>query len=171
MIAWSPTATSSSSAAPAPASSPPHGHSDDSLTYLISDDAFIGDTLFAPDTGTARADFPGGDAATLYRSLRRLLDLPGDTRLFLCHNYPPAGRDPTAETSIAAQRDCNVHLAGDVGEDAYVRLRTHRDASLPVPKLLLAALPVNIRGGELPPADVNGVRYLRIPLDRLDSTN
>lgn len=147
------------------------GHTDDSLTYVIGDAAFIGDTMFAPDTGTARADFPGGDAATLYHSLRRLLDLPGDTRVFLCHDYPPAGRSATAETSIAAQRDGNVHLAGDVGEDAYVRLRTHRDASLPVPKLLLPALQVNIRGGDLPPAEGNGVRYLRIPLDRLGGSN
>lgn len=143
------------------------GHTEDSITYVVGDAAFIGDTLFAPDTGTARADFPGGDAATLYRSLRRLLDLPADTRLFLCHDYPPAGRDATPATTVAEERASNVHLAGDVDEDTYVRLRTNRDASLPVPKLLLPALQVNIRGGALPPAEANGVRYLRIPLDRM----
>ncbi len=142
------------------------GHTDDSLTYVIGDAAFVGDTVFAPDTGTARADFPGGDAATLYRSIRRLFELPDDTRVFLCHDYPPDGRDARAETSIGAQRARNVHLAGDVGEAAFVRLRNERDAGLAAPKLILPALQVNIRGGDLPPPEGDGVRYLRLPLNR-----
>ncbi|MBB1472490.1 MBL fold metallo-hydrolase [Luteimonas sp. MC1782] len=143
------------------------GHTGDSLTYVVGDAAFVGDTVFAPDTGTARADFPGGDAATLYRSIRRrLFELPDDTRVFLCHDYPPDGREARAETTIAAQRERNVHLAGDVGEDAYVRMRNERDAGLAAPKLILPALQVNIRGGELPPPEANGVRYLRLPVNR-----
>ena len=143
------------------------GHTDDGLTYLIGDAAFIGDTVFAPETGTARADFPGGDARKLYRSIRRLLALPGNTRLFLCHDYPPSTREACAQTSIDAQRRGNLHVGGDADEDAFVALRTARDASLPVPRLLLPALQVNIRAGELPPPDANGIRYLRLPLDAL----
>lgn len=142
------------------------GHTDDSLTYVVGDAAFVGDTVFAPDTGTARADFPGGDAARLYRSIRHLFELPGDTRVFLCHDYAPDGREPCAETSIAAQRERNVHLAGDVGEAAFVRLRNERDAGLAAPRLILPSLQVNIRAGELPPPDANGVRYLRLPLNQ-----
>ncbi|MBB6598792.1 MBL fold metallo-hydrolase [Luteimonas sp. MC1825] len=142
------------------------GHTGDSLTYVVGNAAFVGDTVFAPDTGTARADFPGGDAATLYRSIRRLFELPDDTRVFLCHDYPPDGREARAETTIAAQRERNVHLAGNVGEDAYVRMRNERDAGLAAPKLILPALQVNIRGGELPPPEANGVRYLRLPVNR-----
>lgn len=142
------------------------GHTDDSLTYVVGDAAFVGDTVFAPDTGTARADFPGGDAARLYRSIRHLFELPGDTRVFLCHDYAPDGREPCAETSIAAQRERNVHLAGDVGEAAFVRLRNERDAGLAAPRLILPSLQVNIRAGELPPTDPNGVRYLRLPLNQ-----
>lgn len=142
------------------------GHTDDSLTYVVGDAAFVGDTVFAPDTGTARADFPGGDAARLYRSIRHLFELPGDTRVFLCHDYAPDGREPCAETSIAAQRERNVHLAGDVGEAAFVRLRNERDTGLAAPRLILPSLQVNIRAGELPPPDPNGVRYLRLPLNQ-----
>lgn len=142
------------------------GHTDDSLTYVVGDAAFVGDTVFAPDTGTARADFPGGDAARLYRSIRHLFELPGDTRVFLCHDYAPDGREPCAETSIAAQRERNVHLAGDVGEAAFVRLRNERDTGLAAPRLILPSLQVNIRAGELPPTDPNGVRYLRLPLNQ-----
>lgn len=142
------------------------GHTDDSLTYVVGDAAFVGDTVFAPDTGTARADFPGGDAARLYQSIRHLFELPGDTRVFLCHDYAPDGREPCAETSIAAQRERNVHLAGDVGEAAFVRLRNERDAGLAAPRLILPSLQVNIRAGELPPTDPNGVRYLRLPLNQ-----
>ncbi len=142
------------------------GHTDDSLTYVVGDAAFVGDTIFAPETGTARADFPGGDARKLYRSIRRLLELPPGTRMFLCHDYPKA-RDPRAETSIDDQRRHNIHVGGDADEDQYVQLRTQRDAQLPVPRLLLPALQVNIRAGELPPADANGIRYLRLPLNQL----
>ena len=142
------------------------GHTADSLSYVIGDAVFIGDTMFAPDTGTARADFPGGDAATLYRSIRRLFELPGETRVFLCHDYPPDGREPRAQTTIAAQREHNVHLGGEVAEETFVRMREARDARLPVPRLILPALQVNIRGGDLPPPEPNGVRYLRLPLNQ-----
>jgi glyoxylase-like metal-dependent hydrolase (beta-lactamase superfamily II) len=145
------------------------GHTDDSLTYLIGDAAFVGDTVFAPETGTARADFPGGDARALYRSICRLFDLPKGTRLFLCHDYPPAGQEPHAESALEAQRTRNVHVGGKASEDAFVKLRTERDASLEAPKLILPALQVNIRAGELPPPDANGIRYLRLPLDQLGS--
>lgn len=143
------------------------GHTDDSLTYLVGDAAFVGDTVFAPDTGTARADFPGGDAGKLYRSIRKLFELPEDTRLFLCHDYPPDGRGELAETPVREQRHGNVHVGGDAAEDEFVRMRTSRDATLPAPKLILPALQVNIRAGELPPADDNGIRYLRLPLNQL----
>ena len=145
------------------------GHTDDSLTYVVGDAAFVGDTLFAPDTGTARADFPGGDAATLYGSIQRLFELPGDTRVFLCHDYPPDGREPSAVTTIAAQRERNVHLAGGVGEAAFVRMREARDAGLAAPKLILPSLQVNIRAGGLPEPEANGVRYLRLPLNHVGS--
>jgi glyoxylase-like metal-dependent hydrolase (beta-lactamase superfamily II) len=145
------------------------GHTDDSLTYVIGDAAFVGDTVFAPETGTARTDFPGGDAHKLFRSIRRLFDLPAGTRLFLCHDYPADGRDPRAETSLDAQRADNVHVGGQVGEDAFVLARTARDATLPPPRLILPALQVNIRAGDLPPADANGIRYLRLPLNQLGS--
>ena len=147
------------------------GHTDDSLTYLIGDAAFVGDTVFAPETGTARADFPGGDARTLYQSIQRLLELPPVTRLYLCHDYPPPERAAHALTSVDAQRSQNVHLANGTVEDDYVALRCARDATLSVPKLLYAALQVNIRAGELPPPDANGVRYLRFPLNQIGSSD
>ncbi|HMM56751.1 MAG: MBL fold metallo-hydrolase [Xanthomonadales bacterium PRO7] len=143
------------------------GHTGDSLTYLVGDAAFIGDTLFAPETGSARTDFPGGDAAQLYASIRRILALPPDTRLFLCHDYPPATRAPVALTSIAAQRESNPHVRGATSESGYVELRRARDATLSMPRLILPALQVNIRGGRLPETDADGVRYLRLPLNRL----
>jgi glyoxylase-like metal-dependent hydrolase (beta-lactamase superfamily II) len=143
------------------------GHTDDSLTYVIGDAAFVGDTVFAPDTGTARADFPGGDARKLHRSIRRLFTLPPATRVFLCHDYPPGGREARAQMPLEAQRRDNVHVGGEVDEDAFVAMRTARDATLAVPKLILPALQVNIRAGELPPADANGIRYLRLPLDQI----
>lgn len=143
------------------------GHTDDSLTYVIGDAAFVGDTVFAPETGTARADFPGGDARKLYRSIRRLLELPEHTRLYLCHDYPPEGREARAQTSVEDQRSRNVHVRNGVDEDAFVKMRVERDATLPVPKLILPALQVNIRAGELPPPDANGIRYFRLPLDQL----
>ncbi|WP_266170833.1 MBL fold metallo-hydrolase [Dyella subtropica] len=143
------------------------GHTDDSLTYLIGDAAFIGDTLFAPETGTARCDFPGGDAGQLYASIQKILALPADTRLFLCHDYPPPSRGaPQAECSIDAQLQENVHVKRGVGEADFVAMRTARDATLAPPRLVLPALQVNIRAGRLPPPDSDGVRYLRLPLNR-----
>ena len=141
------------------------GHTSDSLTYVIGDAAFVGDTVFAPETGTARCDFPGGNAAQLRASIDRLLALPAGTRLFLCHDYPK-DREPKGEWSIDAQRDGNVHLAG-VDAARYVELRRARDATLPVPRLILPALQVNIRAGRLPEPDANGLRYLRLPIDGL----
>lgn len=143
------------------------GHTADSVAYLIGDAAFVGDTLFAPDVGTARADFPGGDATQLHASLQRLLALAPPTRLFLCHDYPVQGRAPLAQTTIAAARATNPHLGEGIDAAAYAALRRARDAQLPVPRLLLPALQVNIRGGRLPEADANGTRYLRLPLDQV----
>jgi glyoxylase-like metal-dependent hydrolase (beta-lactamase superfamily II) len=143
------------------------GHTPADMAYLIDDAVFVGDTLFMPDVGTARADFPGGDARQLYRSIRRLLDLPGDTRMFVCHDYPPAGRSPAWESSVAAQRATNIHVRDGVGEEAFVAMRTARDATLEVPTLILPSIQVNVRAGRLPPPDTNGVAYLRIPLNVL----
>ncbi len=143
------------------------GHTDDSLTYLIGDAAFIGDTLFAPDTGTARCDFPGGDAHKLFRSIHRIFALPAETRVFLCHDYPPDDRQRAAQTSVAAQSSRNVHARDGVSEADFVAMRTTRDASLPQPTLILPALQINIRGGRLPPPDDNGISYLRLPLNQI----
>jgi glyoxylase-like metal-dependent hydrolase (beta-lactamase superfamily II) len=141
------------------------GHTPACVTYLIGDVAFVGDTLFMPDYGTARCDFPGGDARQLYRSMQRILALPRETRLFLCHDYKAPGRDAFAwKTTVGEQLDRNLHLAGGVGEDAYVTMREARDATLKAPKLLYAAIQVNIRGGRLPPPNENGTRYLMTPL-------
>lgn len=145
------------------------GHTDDSLSYLIGDAAFIGDTLFAPDTGSARTDFPGGDAGKLYDSIQRLLGLPAGTRLFLCHDYPPDDRPGLPVTDVATQAADNVHVGGGRGRGEYIALRQARDARLPVPRLLLPALQVNIRGGRLPAPDGNGIAYLRLPLDALQA--
>jgi glyoxylase-like metal-dependent hydrolase (beta-lactamase superfamily II) len=146
------------------------GHTRDGLTYVVGDAAFIGDTLFAPDVGTARCDFPGGGAAELHASIRRILSLPDATRLFLCHDYPPKGRkDPMPETSIAAEGKGNPWVAGVDGH-AFIEKRRARDATLPVPRLLLTALQVNIRGGRLPPPDADGHRYLRLPLNRFGTS-
>jgi glyoxylase-like metal-dependent hydrolase (beta-lactamase superfamily II) len=143
------------------------GHTRDGLTYVAGDAAFVGDTLFAPDIGTARCDFPGGDATQLYASIRCILALPPLTRLFLCHDYPPPVRTAWRETTIACEAQENVQIGGDIGEADFVAKRRARDATLPVPRLLLPALQVNIRGGRLPPADADGRRYLRLPLDRM----
>lgn len=143
------------------------GHTEDSLTYVIGDAAFVGDTLFAPDTGTARTDFPGGDARTLYRSIQKLLSLPEHTRLFLCHDYPSTERAVRPDTSIAEQKANNIHVKSDITEDGFVKMRTARDATLAVPRLLLPSLQVNIRAGNLPPPDHNGIRYLRLPLNQV----
>jgi glyoxylase-like metal-dependent hydrolase (beta-lactamase superfamily II) len=143
------------------------GHTSDSLTYVVGDAAFIGDTLFAPDVGTARCDFPGGDAVELYASIRRILALPETTRLFLCHDYPPPARTAVRETTIASEARENLHVGGGVNEADFVARRRARDATLKVPRLLLPALQVNIRGGRLPPAEADGYSYLRLPLNRL----
>jgi glyoxylase-like metal-dependent hydrolase (beta-lactamase superfamily II) len=142
------------------------GHTSDSVTYLVGDAAFVGDTLFAPDFGSARCDFPGGDAATLYRSVQRLYRLPPETRLFLCHDYPPDGRTPRCEWSVAEQRETNIHIDARTSEEAFVALRRERDATLSMPALILPAVQVNIRAGDLPEPESNGTRYLRVPLDR-----
>jgi glyoxylase-like metal-dependent hydrolase (beta-lactamase superfamily II) len=138
---------------------------------VIGDAVFVGDTLFMPDCGTARTDFPGGDARTLFRSIGRLLALPAATRLFACHDYKAPGRDAFAwESTVGAQRAGNIHVHDGVTEDEFVRLRTERDATLAVPRLLLPAIQVNIRAGHFPPPRGNGVRYLVIPVTRPDIT-
>jgi glyoxylase-like metal-dependent hydrolase (beta-lactamase superfamily II) len=143
------------------------GHTDDSVTYLVGDAAFVGDTLFAPDYGTARCDFPGGDAARLFASVQRLYALPPQTRLFLCHDYPPEGRAPRCEWSVAEQRAGNIHISADTREADFVRMRTERDAGLKMPALIIPSVQVNIRAGRLPEPEDNGRRYLRVPLDTL----
>jgi glyoxylase-like metal-dependent hydrolase (beta-lactamase superfamily II) len=144
------------------------GHTPADVAFVIGDAAFIGDTLFMPDYGTARADFPGGDARKLYRSIRRLLSLPDETRLFLCHDYKAPGRDQYLwETTVGDQRAKNVHVHDGVAEEAFVAMRTTRDATLDLPHLILPSVQVNVRGGRLPPAEDNGTRYLKLPLDLL----
>ncbi|KNY11511.1 MAG: MBL fold metallo-hydrolase [Achromobacter sp.] len=143
------------------------GHTPADMAYLIGDAAFVGDTMFMPDVGTARCDFPGGDAHELYRSIQRLLALPGDTRLFMCHDYPPASRKAQWQTSVAEQRAANIHVREGTSEDAFVAMRTQRDATLSMPTLILPAIQVNIRAGHFPPAEDNGVRYLKIPVNGL----
>jgi glyoxylase-like metal-dependent hydrolase (beta-lactamase superfamily II) len=141
------------------------GHTPADIAYLIGDAAFVGDTLFMPDYGTARADFPGGDAHQLYRSIRRVLSLPEDTRLFLCHDYKASGRDVYRwETTVGEERRGSVHVSDGVSEDEFVAMRQARDATLAVPKLLLPSVQVNIRAGQFPEAEANGVQYLRIPV-------
>jgi len=141
------------------------------MTYVVDDGdapaAFVGDTIFMPDYGTARCDFPGGDPAQLYRSIQRLLALPPQTRLHLCHDYPPPGRAPQGVTTVAEQRRGNVHVHEGVTEEAFIAMRRARDATLAMPQLLLPSVQVNMRAGHLPPPEDNGVRYLKIPLDAL----
>lgn len=141
------------------------GHTNDSVTYLIGDAAFIGDTLFAADTGSARCDFPGGDAHVLYRSVQRLFSLPDATRMFLCHDYPPNARAIQNHLPVAQQRAHNVHINEAVGEAQFVAMRTARDATLELPNLILPSIQLNIRAGRKPPPEPNGVAYLKIPLD------
>ncbi len=147
------------------------GHTPACMTYVVEDGertvAFVGDTLFMEDYGTARCDFPGGDAATLYRSIRRVMALPDHTELFLCHDYPPDGRPVRPTTTVRAQRRANVHVHDGVTETEFVALRQARDAKLAMPVLLLPSVQVNMRAGHLPPAEDNGVRYLKIPLNQL----
>jgi glyoxylase-like metal-dependent hydrolase (beta-lactamase superfamily II) len=138
------------------------------MTYVIGDAAFVGDTLFMPDYGTARCDFPGGDARTLYQSIQKLFALPGDTRVFMCHDYKAPGREEFLhETTIAAEREHNVHVHAGISEDQFVSMRTARDATLGMPTLILPSVQINMRGGELPEPESNGTRYLKIPLDVL----
>lgn len=145
------------------------GHTPACLAYVVGDAVFPGDTLFMPDYGTARCDFPGGDARVLYRSIHRLTSLPDQARVFLCHDYtaPPGRTEFAWETTIGAQRVGNIHVRDGVSEDEFVAMRTARDATLPMPRLILPSVQVNMRGGELPPAEDNGVRYLKIPLNAL----
>lgn len=144
------------------------GHTLASIAYLVGDAAFIHDTIFMPDGGTARADFPGGSAHVLWRSIQRIMSLPDDTRLFTGHDYMPGGREPKWESSVAEQRATNMHLVTAKTEDEFVTLREARDRELPMPKLILHSLQVNIRGGRLPEPEDNGKRYLKIPLNALD---
>ena len=143
------------------------GHTPADMAYLIDGAVFVGDTLFMPDVGSARADFPGGDAHQLYRSMHRLLALPPETTMYVCHDYPPAAREPRWQTTVAEQRAHNIHVRDGIGEDEFVTMRQARDATLEVPTLILPSIQVNVRAGELPPADENGVSYLRIPLNTL----
>tara|TARA_R110000824_G_scaffold208405_5_gene394041 strand:+ start:1398 stop:2264 length:867 start_codon:yes stop_codon:yes gene_type:complete len=142
------------------------GHTPACLTYVVGDAAFVGDTLFMPDYGTARCDFPGGDARTLYHSIQKVLALPEQTRLFLCHDYKAPGRDTFQhETSVAEQRSENVHVHEGISEEAFVKMRTERDATLGMPRLIIPSVQVNMRAGALPPAEENGTVYLKVPIN------
>jgi glyoxylase-like metal-dependent hydrolase (beta-lactamase superfamily II) len=143
------------------------GHTPACVAYQVGDAVFVGDTLFMPDVGSARCDFPGGCAKTLYASARKILSLPGNTRLFMCHDYPPETRDVNFETTVAEQRAHNIHLHDGIDEAEFVRMRTARDATLAMPVLILPAVQINIRAGAFPPKDDNGVSYLKIPLNAL----
>lgn len=146
---------------------PVPGHTPACMAYRIGDAVFVGDTLFMPDVGTARCDFPGGDAHMLYRSVRKLLSLPSETRLFMCHDYPPNDRPAAWETTVAEQRAHNIHIHDGVTEEDFVAMRTARDATLEMPVLILPSVQVNIRAGEMPPKEDNGVAYLKIPINLL----
>ncbi len=143
------------------------GHTPACMTHVVGDVAFVGDTLFMPDGGSARADFPGGDAATLFHSMRRILSLPDETRLFMCHDYGPNGREIRWETTVGDERKHNIHVHDGVTETEFVRLRIERDATLAMPKLIIPSLQVNIRGGELPPKDESGRTFLKVPVNAL----
>lgn len=142
------------------------GHTPACLTYVIGDAAFVGDTLFMPDYGTARCDFPGGDARELYQSIRKVLSLPAETRVFLCHDYKAPGRDEYVhQTTVAEQREANIHVHDGISEEEFVQMRTKRDATLDMPRLILPSVQVNMRAGEMPPAEDNGRVYLKIPVN------
>jgi glyoxylase-like metal-dependent hydrolase (beta-lactamase superfamily II) len=143
------------------------GHTPACVAYHIGDAVFVGDTMFMPDVGTARCDFPGGDAKVLYQSVRKLLSLPNETRLFMCHDYPPNNRAICFETTVAEQREKNIHVHDGVSEAEFVAMRSKRDATLEMPVLILPSVQVNIRAGEMPPAEANGVAYLKIPMNLL----
>jgi glyoxylase-like metal-dependent hydrolase (beta-lactamase superfamily II) len=141
------------------------GHTNDSVTYLIGDAAFVGDSIFMPDGGTARCDFPGGDARLLYASIQRLFALPAETRIFVCHDYGPGGREVRCQTTVAEERAGNIHVRDGITVDEFVSMRTARDAKLDVPNLLYPAVQVNIRAGHFPPPEANGQAYLKIPVN------
>ena len=143
------------------------GHTPACVAYQFGDAVFVGDTMFMPDVGTARCDFPGGDAKTLFASVKRILSLPPQTRLFMCHDYPPNGRDVQFETTVAQQRAHNVHVHDGITEAQFIQMRTQRDATLEMPVLILPAVQINIRAGHLPPKEDNGVAYVKIPLNAL----
>jgi len=143
------------------------GHTPACMTHVIGDAAFVGDTLFMPDGGTARADFPGGDARQLYRSIKKVLSLPDGMRLFMCHDYGPGGREIRWETTVAEEKANNIHVRDGISEDEFVKMRTERDATLDMPKLIIPAIQVNIRGGHLPEADETGKRFLKVPVNEL----
>ena len=143
------------------------GHTPACVAYQFGDAVFVGDTLFMPDVGTARCDFPGGDAMTLYNSIRKLLSLPPQTRLFMCHDYPPGGRPVAFESTVAEQRAHNIHVHDGISQEQFVQMRTARDATLEMPVLILPAVQINIRAGQLPPKEANGTAYVKIPLNAL----
>ena len=143
------------------------GHTPACMTHVVGNAAFVGDTLFMPDGGTARADFPGGDARVLYQSVQRLLSLPDEMRLFICHDYGPNGRDIRWETTVGDEKRHNIHLGEDMSEDAFVKLREERDRTLAMPKLIIPALQVNMRAGQFPEADEDGNQYLKVPVNQL----
>jgi glyoxylase-like metal-dependent hydrolase (beta-lactamase superfamily II) len=143
------------------------GHTPACMTHVIGDAAFVGDTLFMPDGGTARADFPGGDARILYRSIKRILSLPPETRLFMCHDYGPNGRQIQWETTVAAERAHNIHVHDGISENQFVAMRTARDKTLDMPRLIIPSIQVNMRAGRLPPADSSGKRFLKVPINAL----
>jgi len=146
---------------------PTPGHTNDSVSYLIGDAIFVGDSLFMPDGGSARCDFPGGNAALLYQSIHRLFDLPDATRMFVCHDYSPGGREPRCETTVGEQKRNNIHAASSVTEKEFIAMRTARDATLAMPALIIPSVQVNIAAGVFPAAEDNGVTYLKVPVDRL----
>ena len=143
------------------------GHTPADMAYQVEDAVFVGDTLFMPDVGTARADFPGGDAAQLYQSIQRLLALPVETRLFVCHDYPPSQREPVWQSTVAQQRAANIHVHDGVDEAQFVAMRQARDATLAVPTLILPSVQVNVRAGHLPPPADDGRHYLQMPINAL----
>ncbi|MCW8884266.1 MAG: MBL fold metallo-hydrolase, partial [Motiliproteus sp.] len=144
------------------------GHTPACMTYLIGDAGFVGDTLFMPDFGTARVDFPGGDASTLFNSIQKIFTLPDQTRLFMCHDYKAPGRDYYSwETTVAEEKAKNIHVGSGTSEQEFIKMRTTRDQQLDMPRLILPSVQVNMRAGDLPPADENGVRYLKIPVDAI----
>ncbi len=143
------------------------GHTPACVAYQFADTVFVGDTLFMPDVGTARCDFPGGDAGTLHASIRKILSLPPHTRLFMCHDYPPGDRPIAFETTVAQQRSDNIHVREGISEDQFIEMRTRRDATLEMPVLILPSVQINIRAGQMPPAESNGTAYIKIPINVL----